>query len=156
MVPMKKGHRRSTTFTGSKANRRYYWTPEQSKAIREFVERADSLAINLPSVQELVRQAMAELVPGTVGQRSEHAVQHKIRTIRDDDDKRDHLRWSTWTAAHKLALREFVQREKAAAGKETLTLIEIARRAMAQLVPGVLGPRTKGAVLKKIKIMQAK
>ena len=59
-----------------------------------------------------------------------------------------------WTDEQVTALEEWIRLEEAAAGEESLSCGELARRAMRQLVPAVLGDRSEYAVVGKIRKMR--
>jgi hypothetical protein len=138
------------------------WTPAQSLAIREFIQRADSATPNKPStINELTHRIMTELGPGAIGARTKDAIRHRICRVRGGNDEEEYSGSTrtfgpVWSSAQKLALRGFVQQEEAAAAAGKYPSIkDLARSAMAQLVPGVLGPRSKGAVWSQIQIIRA-
>lgn len=133
------------------------WTPAQAQALRKFVEHADSTPGSPPTAYSLARRAMAELVPGVVGWRSRNAVRQRIMLIRCGGLREEHTGPPAWTPAHKLALTEFVHNEKSAAralGEKPLSINELAHRALAQLVPAVLGPRSISSVWAMIKSLE--
>lgn len=90
------------------------------------------------------RQAMAELEPGVLCDRSVGSIETKVPVVRRADDRRVGLRdpkW--WSPAQAMALEDFIwaEEEEAAAGGRPLTNAGIARRALAQLVPAAVGNR---------------
>lgn len=124
------------------------WTNARLHALQGFVRRADAV-IGPPegpaaTDRILARQAMAELGPGVLGDKGVGSIEAMIPVVRRADDGRWELRKPYWTAAQSRALDAFVraEEEEAAVNGRPLSESEIARRAVAQLVPAVVGNRS--------------
>jgi len=125
------------------------WTEDQVQALWKYVRKVDKSGMRgfnkMVSTRGLANRAFKRLVPkGVVGPRSRLALRNKIRQLREAAERDPALfDYAKWTQEQCLALEEFIKEQEEAA-EGSIAMTELARRALAQLVPtGVIGPRSE-------------
>lgn len=140
------------------------WTPAHDRALSELIRREEKAAGGKGKITStaIAQRAMLRLVPKAAGNRSYQAMIVRVAAMRKAGKeaggtkqgrrgkKPKKLPINAWTDSQARALEEFVSREEIAGGGPTSNRVQLARRALTQLVPMGIGLRSEGAVLKRI------
>lgn len=153
------GEANESTSVQQRGKNAHPWTAEQLATLKQFIEREKTAAAAAgqkdPSNIALARAVLVQRVP-VGGPRSEQAIAQKVRILQKDPGYSGYY----WTKKQTAALTEFIHQEKSAVSRhhEPPTVMELARRAVVQLVPsGVLGSHcSKEGIYMKIKDMEEK